>query len=127
MDIQALLSTPKTPRICEIPDSQDIPTRSSRASTQSWDSRMGPRPSESLSLTLDSLINTTQSPQTPQRRYSSPLTRSDRIRVKTALDFNVPFYKIRAKYGFTDRQIQLARDTLRLTPQKKRYRRKPII
>jgi hypothetical protein len=46
------------------------------------------------------------------------MTRSDRIRVKTALDFNIPFYKIRQKYGFTDHQIRRARDSLRLTPQK---------
>ena len=115
MDIQALLSTPKTPRILEIPDSQDIPTRSSRASTQSWDSRMGPRPSESCSPNPDSQVNAVQ---TPQRQYAPRMTRSDRIRVKTALDFNIPFYKIRQKYGFTDHQIRRARDSLRLTPQK---------
>jgi hypothetical protein len=101
IDIQALLCTPKTPRIREIPNTPDIPTRSSRASTQSWDSRMGPRPSESP----DPNVDTIQSPRTPQRRYALRMTRSDRIRVKTALDFNIPFYKIRAKYGFTDHQI----------------------
>ena len=34
------------------------------------------------------------------------MTGSDRMRVKTALDFNVLFYKIRAIYGFTDYQIR---------------------
>jgi hypothetical protein len=38
MDVQALLCTPKTPRIREIPNTLDILTRSSRAFMQSWDS-----------------------------------------------------------------------------------------
>ena len=43
-------------------------------------------------------------PCTPQqRRENAPdLTRSDRVRIRTALDFNIPFSKIRAKYGFAN-------------------------
>jgi hypothetical protein len=124
MDIQALLSTPKTPRITDCLDNWDVsaadsqastqswdsqiglrpssPIPSSQASTQSWDSRMGPRPSESPSPSPDFDLDATQTTRQPN---NLPLTRSDRIRVKTALDFNIPFYRIRAKYGFTYRQI----------------------
>jgi hypothetical protein len=33
------------------------------------------------------------------------MTRNNRIQVKTALDFNILFYKIQAKYGFINHQI----------------------
>ena len=45
------------------------------------------------------------------------MTRTDRIRIKTALDFITPRL-IRRKYGYTLRQIRLAKKAL-LTPQKK--------
>jgi len=43
----------------------------------------------------------------PRRDYAPPTTRSDRIRIKTALDFNVPIEKICRKYNYTKRQIRL--------------------
>jgi hypothetical protein len=107
---------PRPTNLDQVPDSQ--------ASTQLWDSRIGPRPSESPPLDYDSQINT---PQTPRRQLNPLLTRSDRIRIKTALDFNILFYKIQDKYGFTINQIRTARDAPRLTPQRNRCGRKPKI
>jgi hypothetical protein len=83
MDIQALLSTPKTPR--EIPDSQDVPTRPSQATTESWDSQNGPR-SVSPSPFQAPTTPTTPSQSQGSKTYAPALTRSDRIRIKTALD-----------------------------------------
>jgi hypothetical protein len=66
---------------------------------------MGPRPlSESLSLESDSQIDI---PQTP-KQYVPNTTRSDRIRIKTALEFNHSATEIQAKYSYTRRQIQRA-------------------
>ena len=117
MDIASLLSP-------EIPDSQE--TRSSQASTQSWDSADGPRPlllSESSAISMDS---NNPLPQTPRKQYALPTTRSDRIRIKTALDFNIPIEQIQAKYGYTEKQIRLAKQAL--TPRKQgRCGRRPKI
>jgi len=77
----------------------------SQQSTQSWDSQNGPRPSRESSLALES--SQSNLPQTPRRDYAPPTTRSDRIRIKTALDFNVPIEKICRKYNYTKRQIRL--------------------
>ncbi len=87
----------------------------SQLSTQSWDSQNGPRPSSESLLALESSQNNL--PQTPQKtQYAPTLTRTDRIRIKTAFDFNISPEKIRKKYGYTIAQIQRAK-TLRLTPQ----------
>ena len=125
MDIQSLLCTPKTPRIeyiYEVPDSQasndslspspsHSPVSLSQASTQSWDSQNGPRP-----------------PQTPIRRVYAPLTtRSDRIRIKTALEFGHNPREIHSKLGYTLRQIQHAKDHRNTPQQHKRGRQKPAI
>jgi hypothetical protein len=146
MDIQQLLNTlprrlpseiPETPAPVPTPfsqlttqswDSQNgprPPTPFSQLTTQSWDSRNGPRPSESL-ITLASSQNNL--PQTPRTKgpYAPTLTRSDRIRIKTALDFNVPPDAIYKKYGYSLSQIQRAKYS-RLTPQVHRRGRKPII
>jgi hypothetical protein len=84
--------------------------------TQSWDSQNGPRPEPNRepSTELESLYNF---PQTPRREYTPMTTRSDRIRIRTALNFNIPIKQIQAKYGFTERQIRLAKRTL--SPRKK--------
>jgi transposase len=94
----------------EIPDSQE----QSQSDTLSWDSRDSPRPSSNI-----------QVPQTPQKQYASPTTRSDRIRIKTALDFGHSVIEICAKYGYTQKQVYRAKDS-RLTPQKHRRGRKPL-
>jgi hypothetical protein len=114
---QSDLNTPSRRRQpSEIPLSQQ--------STQSWDSQNGPRPSSESSLALKS--SQSNLPQTPQKQYPPATTRSDRIRIKTALDFNIPHDEIRKKYGFTEKQIQLAKQ--KLTPQKKgKCGRKPKI
>jgi hypothetical protein len=102
----------------EIPDSQeDISSNSTQSDTLSWDSRDGPRPLE------DTYI---QVPQTPQKQRAIPTTRTDRIRIKTALDFNHSVDEICSKYGYTRKQVQLAK-AARLTPQKRNYGRKPKI
>lgn len=127
MDIQALLCTPKTPRSKEIPNTPDIPTRSSRASTQSWDSRIGPRPVYESSSS-DSYFNRLETPQIPIiRNYQPTCTRNDRIRIKTALELGHSWSEIQAKLGYTRHQIQLARRS-RLTPQyRAKCGRKPKI
>jgi hypothetical protein len=127
MDIQRLLNTPPRRRlpseILETPppppliplsqlstqswDSQNSPRPLLQLSTQSWDSQNGPRPPCELSFTSQS--SQISLPQTPQKKYAPHTTRSDRIRIKTALDFNIPPHEIQKKYGFTARQIQLAK------------------
>jgi hypothetical protein len=68
-----------------------------------------------------------QPPRTPQKERAAPTTRTDRIRIKTTLDFNISPEKIRKKYGYTLHQIARAK-TLRLTPQfKARYGKKPKV
>ena len=42
-------------------------------------------------------------PQTPRKQYALPTTRSDRIRIKAALNFNIPIEQIQAKYGYTEK------------------------
>ena len=78
----------------DIPDSR---------STQSWDSQNGPRPQEA--------------PQTPQKERSLCTTRTDRTRIKIALDFGIPHALIRERYGYTERQIKWAKN-VQLTPQR---------
>lgn len=70
-------------------------------------------------------------PQTPStRQHARETTRSDRIRIKTALDWATPrtvWRKYHDKYGYTLRQIRLVRD-YPITPQKKgKVGRKPTI
>jgi hypothetical protein len=45
-------------------------------------------------------------PRTPKNPRAADLTRSDRIRIKTALDFRHNPKEIAAKYPYTLRQIQ---------------------
>ena len=66
------------------------------------------------------------SPRTPIREKAPTTTRTDRIRIKTALDWATP-RTISKRYGYTIRQIHTARDS-QITPRKKgRYGRKPVI
>jgi hypothetical protein len=65
-------------------------------------------------------------PRTPRRERALETTRTDRIRIKTALEFNHSPRSIQAKFGYTLRQIQLARHA-RLTPRKHKAGRKPAI
>jgi len=148
MDIQQLLNTPPRRLPSEIPeipapiptpfsqlttqswDSQNgprPPTPFSQLTTQSWDSRNGPRPaSESLITPVSSQNNLLQTPRRTKGPYAPTLTRSDRIRIKTALDFNVSPNAIYKKYGYSLSQIQRAKYS-RLTPQFHRRGRKPWI
>jgi hypothetical protein len=116
MDIRRLLNSPPRTRLpSEIPetpqDLQESLVPASQASTQSWDSQNGPRPAwlnESPTPSFDSFNN---DPQTPKRQYNLRTTRSDRIRIRTALDFNIPQDQICQKYGYTKRQIHWAKST----------------
>ncbi|PMD49728.1 uncharacterized protein K444DRAFT_548484, partial [Hyaloscypha bicolor E] len=150
MDIHRLLNTPPRRRlpseILETPppsppplpiplsqlstqswDSQNGPRPLSQLSTQSWDSRNGPRPTCESSTALISSQNDLSLPQTPQKQRAPPTTRSDRIRIKTALDFDISPERIRKKYGYTISQILRAKNN-RLTPQYKAHcGRKPKI
>jgi hypothetical protein len=131
MDVRRLLNTPPRTRrlpseILETPSPPLIPPLPlSQLSTQSWDSRNGPRPPcESLTISSQNDISL---PQTPQKQRATPTTRSDRIRIKTALDFNISPERIYKKYGYTISQILRARNS-RLTPQYKAHcGRKPKI
>jgi hypothetical protein len=76
---------------------------------------------------LTSISPQSDLPQTPKKGpYAPTLTRTDRIRIKTAFDFNISPEEIRKEYGYTITQIQRAKN-LRLTPQVHRRGRKPII
>jgi hypothetical protein len=132
MNVQRLLNTPPRRRlpseILETPPPQpSLPLPLSQLSTQSWDSQNGPRPPCEPSTALISSQNNLSLPQTPQKQHVPPTTRSDRIRIKIALDFNVSPEKIRKKYSYTISQILRARNS-RLTPQYKAHcRRKPKV
>ena len=100
----------------------------SQLSTQSWDSQNGPRPSPSLTLSPSpSPSPSPPLPHTPTKSNAPLTTRSDRIRIKTALDFGHKPQEIQSKYHYTLRQIQWAKEH-RNTPQKHRTgRHKPKI
>lgn len=66
------------------------------------------------------------SPKTPTHHKSIATTRDDRIAIKTALLFKVPYSEICSKLGVTKRQIQLVKHS-RVTPQKNKCGRNPII
>ena len=134
MDIHRLLNTPPRRRlpseILETPPPAPIPL--SQLSTQSWDSQNGPRPPTPFSqLTTQSWdsqngprpspspLPSPSPPRTPKNPRAAELTRSDRIRIKTALDFGHKPKEIIAKYPYTLRQIQWAKEH-RVTPQKHR-------
>jgi len=103
MDPQAVLSTPTIPRRhTEIPNTPDIPTPLSRATTQSWDSQNGPRPSPTLSS--ESLSPLLLFSPTPLHRNLETL-RDKRIMIKTALLFNIPYKEIYEKLDVTNKQI----------------------
>jgi len=128
MDISRLLNTPPRRRFpSEILETPQLSTQSlplSQLLTQSWDSQNGPRPSRESSLASES--SQSNLPQTPKREYAPTLTRSDRIRIKTAFDFNHCPESIHKKYGYTISQIERTRHS-RLTPQVHRRGRKPFI
>jgi hypothetical protein len=115
MDIHRLLNTPPRRRlpseILETPpppppiplsqlstqlwDSQNGPRPLSQLSTQSWDSQNGPRPPLCES-SFTSASSQSDLPQTPKKGpYAPTLTRTDRIRIKTAFDFNISPEEIR--------------------------------
>jgi hypothetical protein len=109
MDIHRLLNTPRTHLPSEIPETPPPPPPPlplSQLSTQSWDSQNGPRPTQSPSP-----------PRTPTKGNAPATTRSDRIRIKTTLDFGHKTQEIRSKYHYTLRQIQWAKEH-RVTLQK---------
>jgi hypothetical protein len=58
-----------------------------------------------------------EAPRTPKREKAVEITRSDCVRIKTALLFNYTPEEIRDKLGFTLCQIRWAEHT-RLIPQK---------
>ena len=124
MDVRRLLNTPLRVRRLpsEIPETPPPPIPLSQLSTQSWDSQNGPRPLSQLSTQSwdsqngpkpsrePSFISTSSQSdllQTPKKKgpYAPTLTRSDRIRIKTAFDFNISPEEIRKKYGYTISQI----------------------
>ena len=82
---------------------------------------------ESISSSNYDIQETTQNAlKTPRRERALPTTRSDRIRIKTALDFGHSWAEIEKKYGFTQRQIQYASES-QITPQGHRAGRRPLL
>jgi hypothetical protein len=66
----------------------------------------------------------------PTRLYARETTRSDRIRIKSALNFATPrtvHQRYIDQYGYTLRQICLAKTRLNILQRAKRCRRKPVI
>jgi hypothetical protein len=124
MDLQRILNTPQRRLPSEIPETPSPITSPSRASTQSWDSQNGPRPSTQATEESQSSVSsfntvTTFVTTTPPRDRSEECTRDKRIQIQTALLFKAPYKEIREKLDVTDRQIKWARKH-RLTPQKAR-------
>jgi len=116
MDLQRLLNTPPRRRLpSEIPETPPPPLPLSQLSTQSWDSQNGPRPPRESSVPGSSQSNLLQTPKKQKQEYAPTLTRTDRIRIKTALDFGISPEEIRTKYGYIISQIQRAKN-LRFTP-----------
>src|ERR1700712_5905704 len=83
----------------EIPDSQESQEESSpnltslsQPNTHSWDSWNGLRP-------LNLPPPPPPPPRTPTKQKACHTSRSDRIRIKTALQFNVPIDQISSKLG----------------------------
>ncbi|KAH8650264.1 hypothetical protein BGZ60DRAFT_421638, partial [Tricladium varicosporioides] len=93
-------------RVPEPEDEADEAPASDTSSTASWDSRNGPRPDN-----LTPLFR----PQST-RIYNAQTTRDDRIRIQTALLFNIPHDEIRFKLDVTEKQIYWA-SRHRPTPQ----------
>jgi hypothetical protein len=125
MDVRRLLNTPLRRRLpSEILETPSPPIPLSQLSTQSWDSQNGPRPSRESFTSKSSQSDLLQTPI--KQQYAPTLTRTDRIRIKTAFDFNILPEEIRKKYGYTISQIQRAKN-LRLTPQVYRRGGKPKI
>ena len=120
---------PRSPPF-EIPESQQT--------TQSWDSRNGPRPqineSQQTTQSWDSRdgprpITPTQSPLLDGSNNSfstrAPETSRDkRLQIQTALLFKVPIAQIKETLNVTSYQIWYAK-THRLTPQKDKTGRHP--
>ncbi|EKD12971.1 hypothetical protein MBM_08925 [Drepanopeziza brunnea f. sp. 'multigermtubi' MB_m1] len=137
MKIQDLLNyePQKLPRYeyyDEVPDSQALESSastlvpSSQASTQSWDSRDGPR-STTPTPCDQPRSPSIQMPSTLIIRKPVPLTtRSDRIRIKTALFFGIKAKEIQEKLKYTERQIRFAKNSL-ATPQVHRRGRNPAL
>jgi len=61
-------------------------------------------------IDINSLLNPDSQepvlPQTPQKPSTTRTARNDRIRIETALDFNVPYQEIRKTYSYTNCQIE---------------------
>ena len=73
-----------------------------------------PQPSQTSSQALPQSPPPQTPPQTLTRSYARYTTCTDRIRIRTALDWAIP-RTIRRKYGYTLRQIRTAKESL-LTP-----------
>lgn len=138
MDIRRLIyqtPPPRSPSLSslQLPETPPYPpTRTilpSEASTQSWDSRNGPRPdastqspspSSSAQATQDSQESFASSSSEP---INSPFVRANetsrdkRLMIKTALLFKIPYKEIIKTLHVTDHQIWWVKHH-RLTPQK---------
>lgn len=89
--------TPITVRCTEIPNTHNIPTPPTRASTQS--------PSQNSSVAAvdgsqSSFANVSTNTSTAHHPETS---RDQRLQIQTALLFNIPYKDIRKKLGVTDR------------------------
>ena len=132
IDLQALLNTPTRVTHTEIPNTPDIPTPPSRASTQSWDSQNRPRPGSSLAVLHDSQLSQTTLSSDSSTVLSTPpyhaikASRDKRLQIQTTLLFNIPHKEICEKLHVTKKQIRRAKK-YRFTPQKTRAGRHPLL
>jgi hypothetical protein len=132
MDLSAILSSPTIlPLLPEIPNTPDISTPLSRATTQSWDSQNGqngPHPDGSLVTELDSQSSRSSlsncsteispAPSTPTHRHNET-SRDKRLMIQTALLFKIPYKEICRVLDVIEYQIWRVKHH-RLTPQKAR-------
>lgn len=121
MDLQQLLNTPPAaPRRTEIPNTPDIPTPASKATTQS--------PSQSSSVVAvhgsPSSVSSFSTDTSLVRKLET--NRDKRLQIQTALLFNIPYKEICEKLNVTTKQIKYAKKT-RLTPQKNKTGRHPLL
>ena len=72
------------------------------------------------SVTPDEVYLVPLRPVTPKQKHAPFTTRSDRIRIKTAVEWGATPKRIFAKYGYTLNQVRLAKVVT--TPSKRRGR-----
>jgi len=116
------MSCERQPDYYELYLNNSPPSISSLASSTPQFQRLEIPDSQDQEVSQDTTSPSLQLP----KECSPKTTRDDRIRIQTALLFNIPWERICKVLKVTPRQIQYAY-THRLTPQKQKAGRKPLI